>query len=170
MTAASTSISALVGALYDWVTAVLPGVAVVKAYGNAPAPSGEYITIDYSGTWKRAGTTPHVVPGTDEHGVHVGPRVYTYTGSVVLRDVCGDGEKLLLLSESLDNRETTDAFAAAGFSVLRTTGPVQVPALEQSTWRHESILTLELAWARGYAGTTPSMESVDVINESFPAS
>lgn len=166
----ATSISILWGVLYDWVTRVLPGLEVVKAYKDGPAPSGEYIAIDYSGSWRPAGTTPHVVAGTDEHETQIGPRVYTYTGSVVVRDVCGDGESLLLLSESLDNRETVDAFAAAGFSVLRIRGPEQVPSLEQSRWRSESILTLEMAWARGYAGTTPSMKSVEVTNESFPGS
>lgn len=162
----ATSVSILWGVLYDWVTGVLPGIEVVNAYKDGPAPSGEYIAIDYSGSWRLAGTTPHVVAGTDENKTQIGPRVYTYTGSVVVRDVCGDGESLLLLSESLDNRETVDAFAAAGFSVLRTRGPEQVPSLEQSRWRSESILTLEMAWARGYAGTTPSMESVEVVQES----
>lgn len=162
----ATSVSILWCVLYDWVTGVLPGIEVVKAYKDGPSPSGEYIAIDYSGSWRPAGTTPHVVAGTDENKTQIGPRVYTYTGSVVVRDVCGDGESLLLLSESLDNRETVDAFAAAGFSVLRTRGPEQVPSLEQSRWRSESILTLEMAWARGYAGTTPSMESVEVVQES----
>lgn len=162
----ATSVSILWGVLYDWVTRVLPGIEVVKAYKDGPAPSGEYIAIDYSGSWRLAGTTPHVVAGTDENKTQIGPRVYTYTGSVVVRDVCGDGESLLLLSESLDNRETVDAFAAAGFSVLRTRGPEQVPSLEQSRWRSESILTLEMVWARGYAGTTPSMESVEIVQES----
>ena len=42
----ATSISILWGVLYDWVTRVLPGIEVVKAYKDGPAPSGEYIAID----------------------------------------------------------------------------------------------------------------------------
>lgn len=158
----ATSVTTLWDVLYAWVTGVLSGVEVVEAYQNAPAPNGNYIAIDYSGVWRLAGTTPDDKPGTDANGVHVGPRVYTYLGSVQVRDVCGDGDNLMRLVESLDSPEVLEAFAGSGFSVLRTTGPVQIPSLDQSRWRRESVLTLELSWARGYVGTTVSIEKVEI--------
>lgn len=169
-TSQATSVSTLWDALYNWVTGVLPGVEVVEAYQNAPSPTGNYIAIDYSGTRRRAGTTPDNKNGGVVNGVYVGPRVYTYRGSVQVRDVDGDGENLLRLVESLDADEVREAMASAGFSVLSTSGPVEIPAIEQSTWRRESVLTLEMSWARGYAGETLTMLSVEITQENAPVS
>ena len=158
----ATSISTLWDALYAWVSGVLEGVPVIEAYQNAPAPAGNYIAIDYSGSWRLAETTSDLQPRTGDEGEYMGTRVYTYRGSVQVRDVCGDGDNLLRLMESLNSPDLLNDLSGAGFSVLRSSGPVQVPALEQSEWRRESVLTLELAWARGYAGTTLVMQSVDI--------
>ena len=169
-TSQATSVSTLWDALYNWVTGVLTGVEVVEAYQNAPSPTGNYIAIDYSGTWRRAGTTPDNKDGGVVNGVYVGPRVYTYRGSVLVRDVEGDGENLLRLVESLDADAVREAMASAGFSVLSTSGPVELPSIEQSTWRRESVLTLEMSWARGYAGETLTMLSVEITQENAPVS
>lgn len=169
-TSQATSVSTLWNALYNWVTGVLTGVEVVEAYQNAPSTTGNYIAIDYSGTWRCAGTTPDNKNGGVVNGVYVGPRVYTYRGSVQVRDVEGDGENLLLLVESLDADAVREAMASAGFSVLSTSGPVEIPAIEQSTWRRESVLTLEMSWARGYAGETLTMLSVEITQENAPVS
>lgn len=158
----ATSISTLWDALYAWVSGVLDGVPVIEAYQNAPAPAGNYIAIDYSGSWRLAETTSDLQPRTGDEGEYMGTRVYTYRGSIQVRDVCGDGDNLLRLMESLNSPDLLNDLSGAGFSVLRSSGPVQVPALEQSEWRRESVLTLELAWARGYAGTTLVMQSVDI--------
>lgn len=161
----ATSISTLWDALYAWVSGVLEGVPVIEAYQNAPAPAGNYIAIDYSGSWRLAETTSDLQPRTGDEGEYMGTRVYTYRGSIQVRDVCGDGDNLLRLMESLNSPDLLNDLSGAGFSVLRSSGPVQVPALEQSEWRRESVLTLELAWARGYAGTTISMASVEIEQE-----
>lgn len=158
----ATSISTLWDALYDWISGVLEGVKVVEAYQDAPAPKGNYIAVDYSGSWRLAETTSDLQPRKGDEGDYMGTRVYTYLGSVQVRDVDGDGDNLLRLVESLHSPDLLYAITESGFSVLRTSGPVQVPALEQSHWRRESVLTLELAWARGYAGTTLTMKSVDI--------
>ena len=34
--------------------------------------------------------------------------------------------------------------------------------IQQTKWRRESVLTLEMTWARGYAGYTLAMKSVDI--------
>lgn len=147
-------------ALYAWAHGVLPGVEVIQSHEDAPSPSGNYVCIDYAGTWRMAGTSASRMLSGDTS--RPSPRVYMYRGSVQVRDVEGDGENLMLLLESLENPDVQAAFSAAGISVLRSTGPVLMPALQESTWRRESLLTLEMSWARAYAGSELTIESVTI--------
>ena len=146
--------------LYSWIHRVLPSVEVVEGYEDAPSPKGNYIEVDYAGTWTLAGTAPaKVVHGRDDLPA---PRVYVYRGQVQVRDVDGDGENLMLLAESLSDFGVLQNFEEAGCSVLRTSGPQIMPSLQQTKWRKESLLTLEMSWARGYEGTTLTIESVEI--------
>lgn len=147
-------------ALYAWAYGVLPGVEITQSHEDAPSPSGNYVCIDYAGTWRMAGTSASRMLSGDTS--RPSPRVYMYRGSVQVRDVEGDGENLMLLLESLENPDVQAAFSAAGISVLRSSGPVLMPALQESTWRRESLLTLEMSWARAYAGSELTIESVTV--------
>lgn len=147
-------------ALYAWAHGVLPGVEVIQSHEDAPSPSGNYVCIDYAGTWRMAGTSASRMLSGDTS--RPSPRVYMYRGSVQVRDVEGDGENLMLLLESLENPDVQAAFSAAGISVLRSSGPVLMPALQESTWRRESLLTLEMSWARAYAGSELTIESVTI--------
>ena len=152
--------STLWDSLYDWATSVLPGVEVVISHEDAPSPAGNFVCIDYAGSWQLRGSTASRM--VSDRPDLPSPRVYTYTGSVQIRDVDGDGENLMLLLESLEDPSVLGTLADKGFSVLRSSGPQVMPALQQSEWRRESILTLELAWARVYAGTTLTIESVEI--------
>lgn len=151
-------------ALYAWVHGVLPGVEVTQSHEDAPSPDGNYVCIDYAGTWTMAGTSASRMLSGDTF--LPSPRIYVYRGQVQLRDVEGDGENLSLLLESLEDHAVQQDFEAAGISVLRTQGPVLMPSLQQSEWRRESLLTLEMTWARGYEGTTLTIRSVDVQQEN----
>ena len=151
-------------ALYAWVHGVLPGVEVTQSHEDAPSPEGNYVCIDYAGTWTMAGTSASRMLSGDTS--LPSPRVYVYRGQVQLRDVEGDGENLSLLLESLEDFAVQAQFEAAGISVLRSEGPVLMPSLQQSEWRRESLLTLEMTWARGYEGTTLTIRSVDVQQEN----
>lgn len=147
-------------ALYAWAHGILPGVEITQSHEDAPSPSGNYVCIDYAGTWRMAGTSASRMLSGDTS--QPSPRAYMYRGSVQVRDVEGDGENLMLLLESLENPDVQAAFSAAGISVLRSTGPVLMPALQESTWRRESLLTLEMSWARAYAGSELTIESVTI--------
>lgn len=146
--------------LYAWIHSVLPSVEVVEGYEDAPSPKGNYIAIDYAGTWTLAGTAPaRVLHGRNDLPA---PKVYVYRGQVQVRDVDGDGENLMLLVESLSDFGVLQDFENAGCSVLKTSGPQLMPSLQQTKWRKESLLTLEMSWARGYEGTTLTIESVEI--------
>lgn len=162
---ATTTADALWDVLYAWATGVLPGVAVVPSHENAPSPDGNYIVINYAGTWRRAGTTPS--KRIDNRPDLPAPNVYVYRGSVQVRDVDGNGDNLMRLVESLDDYGVLTAFADAGISVLKTNGPVAMPALQQTKWRRESVLTLEMTWARANEGTTLTIESVEINGETY---
>lgn len=150
-------------ALYGWASGVLTGVEIIQSHENAPSPSGTYVCIDYAGTWRMAGTSASRMLSGDVS--KPSPRVYTYRGTVQVREVDGDGENLMLLLESLENIDVQEAFSEAGMSVLKSTGPVLVPSLQQSTWRRESLLTLEMAWSRGYSGDSLYIQSVTITQE-----
>lgn len=153
--------SALWDALHNWATSVLGGnVEVTPSHEDAPSPDGMYICIGYAGTWRLAGTTASRMLADDPQAVD--PRVYVYRGTVQVREVEGDGDALMLLLESLETPEVEAAFSTAGISVLRSTGPTAMPALQGSLWRRESLLELEVSWARAYAGTALTIESVGI--------
>lgn len=152
--------STLWDALYSWAHGVLPNTEIIQSHENASSPNGNFICIDYAGSWRlRGSSASRMIDGRPDL---LSPRVYTYTGSIQIRDVDGDGENLMLLLESLEDQDTLSAFANNGLSVLRSSGPVAMPMLQQTEWRRESILTLEMAWSRGYAGTTLEIKSVEI--------
>ena len=64
--------------------------------------------------------------------------------------------------ESLEDPDIQAIYEVAGISVLRTDGPTAMPALQQAQWRRESLLTLEMSWARTYEGSTRTIESVEI--------
>lgn len=157
---ATGTITALWDLLYNWMHGVLPSVQICESHENAPTPRGNFISVEYAGNWQFAGTAPSkMVDGREDLP---SPRLYVYRGSVQVRDVDGNGENLLALIESLDTEPVLQMFGDAGVSVLRTTGPVAMPALQQTCWRRESILTLEMSWARAYTGSDLTIESVEI--------
>lgn len=147
-------------ALYSWVKSVLPEVEVIESHENAPSPAGNFLCIDYAGNWTLRG--PSASRMVSDREDLPSARVYTYTGSIQIRDVDGNGENLMLLLESLENIDVSAQFEENGFSILKSTGPMAMPALQQDQWRRESILTLEMAWTRAYAGSTLSIASVEI--------
>ena len=164
-TTSATSAVELWNALYYWARSVLPQkIKVVESHQDMPTPKGCFITISYAGNWHFAGTTAsRMVVGRPDLP---SPRLFTYRGTIELREVEGDGENLMKLVESLENPEIQAIFETAGISVLRTDGPTAMPALQQAQWRRESMLTLEMAWARAYEGSTLTIESVEITQES----
>lgn len=165
-TTSATSAEELWNALYYWVRSVLPQkIKVVESHQDMPTPKGCFITISYAGNWHLAGTTAsRMVVGRPDIP---SPRLFTYRGTIELREVEGDGENLMKLVESLENPEIQAIFEVAGISVLRTDGPTAMPALQQAQWRRESMLTLEMAWARAYEGSTLTIESVEITQEEI---
>lgn len=164
-TTSATTAEELWNALYYWVRSVLPQkIKVVESHQDMPTPKGCFITISYAGNWHFAGTTAsRMVVGRPDLP---SPRLFTYRGTIELREVEGDGENLMKLVESLENPEIQAIFETSGISVLRTDGPTAMPALQQAQWRRESKLTLEMAWARAYEGSTLTIESVEITQES----
>lgn len=157
--------STLWDALYSWVHGVLPNVEIVQSHENVPSPSGNFICIDYAGNWNlRGSNASKMIDGREDL---VSPRVYVYSGSVQIRDVEGDGENLMLLLESLEDPDILSAFETNGLSVLRSIGPMAMPGLQQTQWRKESILTLEMAWSRAYSGTSLEIKSVEIEQKFF---
>ena len=151
--------------LYSWASSVLIGVEVTESHENAPTPIGNFVCIDYAGSWRLAGTTASRMNVNDTE--HVAPRIYVYKGEIEIRDVDGNGDNLMKLVESLETQAVLDMFANAGISVLKTNGPVAMPALQQTKWRRESVLTLEMTWARANEGTTLTIESVEINGETY---
>lgn len=164
-TTSATNAEELWNALYYWVRSVLPKkIKVEESHQDMPTPKGCFITISYAGNWHFAGTTAsRMIVGRPDLP---SPRLFTYRGTIELREVEGDGENLMKLVESLENPEIQAIFETAGISVLRTDGPTAMPALQQAQWRRESMLTLEMAWARAYEGSTLTIESVEITQES----
>ena len=146
--------------LYSWIHSVLPSVEVVEGYEDAPSPKGNYIAIDYAGTCPFAGTTPSIkIEGRRDLP---SPKVLIYRWQGQIREIDGDGENLMLLAESLHDYGVLADFEASGISVLKSDGPIMMPALQQTKWRKESLLTLEMSWARGYEGKSLTIESVEI--------
>lgn len=157
--------STLWDALYSWVTSVLPGVEVIESHENAPSPEGNFLCINYAGSWNlRGSSASRMIPGRDDLP---SPRVYVYTGQVEIRDVDGNGENLLMLIESLENQDVAEKFGTNGLSILRVSGPQMMPALQESHWRRESLLTLTMSWSRAYSGSSLSIESVEITQSKI---
>ena len=148
-------------ALYRWATAVLPKkVKVVKSHQDMASVKGTFICINYAGSWNLAGSNASKM--VDDRPDLPSPRVFVYRGTVEIRDVEGDGDYLMQLLESLDNPQYQYLLNDAGLSVLKAEGPQEMPALQQAQWRKESLLTLEMTWARANEGSKLYISSVDI--------
>ena len=149
--------------LYDWAVGVLPGVEVRQSHQDYPTPkTTPFIVLSYAGDWVSMGAAPSRMiwgrPGLPS------PKVYQWGGQLTIYEVEGNGELLHRLVESLDDIDVKNEFGDAGVSVLRSTGPQIQPALQDSNWRREAILILELSWARAIAGSLEVIEKVEITH------
>ena len=69
--------------LYSWASSILTGVEITESHENAPTPSGNFVCIDYAGSWRLAGTNASRMNVNDTE--HVSPRIYVYKGEIEIR-------------------------------------------------------------------------------------
>lgn len=147
--------------LYDWASGVLPGVVVRQSHQDYPTPKhGPFIVLSYAGDWVNRGAAPSRMIW--DRPDLPSPKVYQWRGQLTIYEVDGNGELLHRLVESLDNIDIKNDFGDAGVSVLRSIGPQMQPDLQDSNWRREAILILELSWARALAGSLEVIEKVEI--------
>ena len=149
--------------LYDWASGVLPGVEVRQSHQDYPTPkTTPFIVLSYAGDWVSRGAAPSRMIW--DRPDLPSPKVYQWRGQLTIYEVGGNGELLHRLVESLDDIDIKNEFGDAGVSVLRSTGPQMQPALQDSNWRREAILILELSWARAIAGRLEVIEKVEITH------
>ena len=149
--------------LYDWASGVLPGVEVRQSHQDYPTPkTTPFIVLSYAGDWVSRGAVPSRMIW--DRPDLPSPKVYQWRGQLTIYEVEGNGELLHRLVESLDDVDIKNEFGDAGVSVLRSTGPQMQPALQDSNWRREAILILELSWARAIAGSLEVIEKVEITH------
>lgn len=149
--------------LYDWAAGVLPGVEVRQSHQDYPTPkTTPFIVLSYAGDWVSRGAAPSRMIW--DRPDLPSPKVYQWRGQLTIYEVEGNGELLHRLVESLDDVDIKNEFGDAGVSVLRSTGPQIQPALQDSNWRREAILILELSWARAIAGSLEVIEKVEITH------
>ena len=149
--------------LYDWASGVLPGVEVRQSHQDYPTPkTTPFIVLSYAGDWVSRGAAPSRMIW--DRPDLPSPKVYQWRGQLTIYEVEGNGELLHHLVESLDDVDIKNEFGDAGVSVLRSTGPQIQPALQDSNWRREAILILELSWARAIAGSLEVIEKVEITH------
>ena len=149
--------------LYDWASGILPGVEVRQSHQDYPTPkTTPFIVLSYAGDWVSRGAAPSRMIW--DRPDLPSPKVYQWRGQPTIYEVEGNGELLHRLVESLDDIDIKNEFGDAGVSVLRSTGPQMQPALQDSNWRREAILILELSWARAIAGSLEVIEKVEITH------
>lgn len=150
--------------LFEWMTTVLgEDVIIIQGHQDSPAPKGNYLTLDCTGSWEPVGATPsHEIRDRDDLP---SPRVFQYKGTVQIWESRGLGDNLILLAESLDDTEIKNLFSNYGVSVLKTNGPVASPVLNDSNWVREHLLTLTMLRARAKTGSLETIETVEVCGE-----
>lgn len=154
--------------LYDWAAGVLLGVDVRQSHQDYPTPkTTPFIVLSYAGDWVSRGAAPSRMIW--DRPDLPSPKVYQWRGQLTIYEVEGNGELLHRLVESLDDVDIKNEFGDAGVSVLRSIGPQIQPALQDSNWRREAILILELSWARAIAGSLEVIEKVEITHEEKTA-
>lgn len=147
--------------LYDWATGVLPSVEVRQSHQDYPTPKRTpFLVLSYSGDWVNKGAAPSRMIW--DRPDLPSPRVYQWRGQLTIYEVEGNGELLHQLVESLDSIDVKTSFGEAGVAVLRSIGPQMQPALQDSNWKQEAILILELSWARAITGSLEVIEKVEI--------
>ena len=153
--------------LSRWIKTVTdPGMLVIQAYSDAPAPKGEYFAVDVNSAWIPAGKrTEDPTDGTE--------RVIRsdYEVPVSIWNVRGTGESILTVAEALQNHVTRLHFDENKVSIFRVGSVMRLPVLnDKSVWIIQNKLELVLSVTRGTLEAMPSIGAVSIegtLNEDF---
>ncbi|MFA6910735.1 MAG: hypothetical protein WCQ59_06365 [Candidatus Cloacimonadaceae bacterium] len=146
---------------YGWITAsVATTTPVIPTHDNGTPPVGTYLAIQIDDNWDSVGRPAYMSSDPAE----IEPVLRDYKVDLQIWETNGDGSLLLLILEALDTYEAQELFAASGVSVLTHEGPTAMPRLQESQWKHENMMTLHLAVARGDSGNANYIEHVEFVN------
>lgn len=161
--------SDLYDAFYDWADLVLNqgssplNIPIIQSHQNAPAPTGQYLVIDFSPASLIAEGYASSGDADAQGKVH---RVTDYTILVSFWDVGGSGDALRFLRQSLEWQTIGDTLRASGISFRSAEGIQQSPRLRgESDWVKEYRLGITFGIAVDMPETLGWIQTVELINQ-----
>ena len=143
--------------LRNWMISVIPTLVVIRSHQNAPAPEGDYVSIE-EGSWLPIGHASKMV----EDVAQVNPKIFDYSVSIVLWEDANRNPNILTLTEALEDQDAIDTFKASGVSVLSVGAIQELPRLQDKDWKRERRVELSMSVCRGHAGDNNKIESVEI--------
>ena len=153
-------------ALRSWVASQVPGVPVVLAFQNAPAPAQPYIAL----------SKPNLSLDEASERVYKSTTVLTesvrnhYTAVVQAWAVVEDrstefASDILRRAFAMRTSSTNSAaLAKAGISIRNVKGPNEVPRINGSSFVSESTCTVTIAFSHTDSGTVQWIDTVNVTD------
>lgn len=113
-------------------------IPVIRSHQDAPAPSGQYIVVPYSGDYKPVGSNRGYDTnmltdddGTTYYRLHI--TQYEVT-NFDIQEVNGDGDLLDIIGESLWQFQYKKALNEYGIGLKKVMETIPVPQLEGEDW------------------------------------
>jgi hypothetical protein len=147
----------------NWILSVMdPVPTVIQAYGDAPAPAGQYLAVDTDTGWAPTGQrTENATDGTSrvvvtDYEVTVVAWVIKDVGAGILQDLV---EKIQMFEARLH-------FQEANLPILRVGKISKVPVLvDKARWIIQHRVEIIFALSRGTTENVPSIGAVSIEGE-----
>lgn len=142
--------------------APVPTITVIQAYGDAPAPTGQYISLDTDTGWAPTGQrTENETDGTSR------TVVTDYEVTVVMWVIKDAGDGVLQdLVEKIQMFEARNHFQEANLPILRVGKITKVPVLvDKARWIIQHRAEIIFALSRGTTENVPSIGAVSIEGE-----
>lgn len=155
-------------AFRTWVVSQIPGIPVIQASQNAPAPAKPYIAISRMSIATGADIVKGYVPST---GISESIR-NEYLGSCYVYAVCEPGEEYPgdLLNRLFSLRATTanlKVLSAAGICIRNVRGPDDVPRLDASSFINEAVCRVQISFSDTLSTSVTNINT-EIVSQILP--
>lgn len=148
-------ITEVMNTVYDWVNHIVnntvvpsPGIEIIPSHENTPAPSGIYITIDYTPALATLGQADWIVE--DEGGTVYKTLRVSHEGTVEIWETNGNGEYLSKLLRYQWIEEINNILRDKNISVLRNGEVISIPSIKpDDRWQKESVVEIVFGFGAG---------------------
>ena len=161
-------ITTVMDTIYDWINEIVnntvvpsPGIPIIPSHADIPAPSGVYITFNYTPLIEIFGQADYKV---EEIGGIVYKTLRTdCEGAVEIWESNGNGEQLLKLLSYQWKDSINEILSNNNISIMRSGQMTPIPSIQpEDKWQKESVVEFIFGFGAGIRFETDDITNIEV--------